>query len=336
MAVNGCCTEWEQEIVLFHDDELSEAGAERVRKHIARCAACSAFSSDFIRSESLLAGSVRGMTEPFTPDDAFAGGVMAALEDRSPDTIWTRLQAWLYDQAVVTYVRTRPHMAVAISLLICLAGALFAAQVGDVADGRTLSLQRSGKIQQITLLEPIFIARPEGEYFELPDGSILFASQGSWFSVESFQEGGGDASVGNDRRISLKSGELFIDVRKAKEAFCIVTANAETTVFGTQFYVGVSLQGDRRTTVAVREGRVMVEKHGRNQTGSTMLAAQEQTIVSTHGGRILLRPPETIEADLLARLDRFYDARNDRSMRQDPALSPAVKDGSLLLESLEN
>ncbi len=335
MAAKGCCTEWEQEVVLYHDGELSESGCSRVDRHLTKCAECSTFLSDLSQEESMLAGRLRRQAAPFTPNPAFSSGVMHLLKHRSPETIWTRMQGWLYEMTVVTYVRSRPHMAAAISLLLCLAGALLSAQVGDVSDDQYFNITRSGKVMRTTLYDLMYIVRPEGEFFELPDGSTLYASPGTWFSIESFQEGGGAASVGSDRRISLKSGEIFIDVRPAKEAFSVVTANSKTTVFGTQFYVGVEVGSDKHSLVAVREGRVIVEKRGRSMMGSTVLTDQQQTNVLTRNGKTILSAPDPIGPSLLARLDRFYEARNDRSLQQQAPIAPEFEGSLPFVEGLE-
>ncbi|MDP8244964.1 MAG: FecR domain-containing protein [Candidatus Hinthialibacter antarcticus] len=334
MAVKGCCTEWEQEVVLYHDGELSESGCSRVDRHVNKCADCSAFLSELSLEESMLAGRLRRQAAPFAPDVAFSANVMYLLEHRSPETIWTRMQGWLYEMTVVTFVRSRPHMAAAISLLVCLVGALLTAQVGDVASDQYFNITRSGKVMRTTLYDLMYVVRPEGEFFELPDGSTLYASAGTWFSIESFQEGGGAASVGNDRRVSLKSGEIFIDVRPAKEAFSVVTTNSKTTVFGTQFYVGVEVGADKHTLVGVREGRVIVEKLGRSMMGSTVLTNEQQTNVITRNGKTILSAPDPIDTSLLARLDRFYEARSDRSLQQKAPIAPKFEGGLPLVEGL--
>lgn len=328
MAAKGCCTEWEQEVVLYHDGELSESGCARVDRHLNKCADCASFLSDLSQEELMLAGRLRRQVSAFTPGPQFSAGVMNLLEHRNPETIWTRLQHALYDLTVVTFIRSRPHMAAAISLLVCLVGALMSAQVGDVANEQYFNITRSGKVLRTTLYDLMYVARPEGEFFELPDGSTLYASPGTWFSVESFQEGGGAVSVGSDRRISLKSGEIFIDVRPAKEAFSVVTANSKTTVFGTQFYVGVEVGANKHTLVGVREGRVIVEKLGRSVMGSTVLTNGQQTNVITRNGKTVLQAPDPIDEELLARLDRFYEARSDRTLQQKAPVAPKF-DGKL-------
>ncbi|MBI1390056.1 MAG: hypothetical protein GC154_16565 [bacterium] len=325
MAAKGCCTEWEQELVLYGDGELAKDGSERVERHLHKCQECSSFYNEMVREENLISGALRRQAAPFAPRDAFSESVMMALEARSPETVWTRLQNYLHELTVVTYVRTRPHMAAAISLLICLAGALIAPQINTPSEDHYIHVTRNGKVFRVSLLEPIHVWNAEGEFFELPDGSILYATAGTWFSLEAFQEGGGAASVGSDRLISLKSGELFVDVRPAKEAFSILTTNSRTTVFGTQFYVGVQVGVDKHTTVGVRQGRVIVEKQARNQLGSTVLTDGEETHVISRNSKVTLSAPDTIDPELLARLNRFYDARSDRTMQRLEPNLPAIE-----------
>jgi hypothetical protein len=314
MRINCCCTEWEQEIILFLDNELSPQGHARVKKHIKKCAACAEFCRELEREEYLLSGAVRQEAESFLPADSFTDSVMKALPDSRPlDLGWKVVELVLSGSRFV-WAQAVNHAAIAASLLICLIGTLVTLKMGYVKENPTLYITRNQTLYPCYVKEPILVTRPEGEFFEFPDGSLAYATKDTWFTIESYQEEKNNSNVGKDRQISLKFGELFLDVRPAKEGFTVSCANSKAKVFGTQFYVSANLGEYFVTTVAVREGQVMVEKQ--NLTGYTVIKAGEMTRIFGKNNRIALGLPETINSILLKKLIRFDSSLNDRSAQR--------------------
>lgn len=337
MADNGCCMEWEQEIVLYHDNELSPESCLRVEKHLRKCSRCSEYYTALAREERFMAGRLRHQFAAPLSNRAFTDQVMRRLPAQ-PLSASERAMEWAKEYAEWMFASGRRSVALAMTLLICALGAYWAVQVGLHIEETTLNIQRNGAIFRTTLLEPLSSTFETGEYFELPDGSILYATQGTWFQIESFPNHDEERSdIEEERRIKLVLGELFIDVQSRRETFSVVIENnAKITVHGTQFYVATDRYSNViQTKVAVREGRVNIEKM-RNQLGATYIHSEEMTSVNTINGSIQLQFPETIDPLLLERLDLFDEQKDNPSMRWEAPLplpvkeSPIYEDGELL------
>lgn len=308
MVANGCCTEWEQEIVLYLDNEISAEMGLRVEKHLRKCSECSAYYAEVAREERFLAGRIRHAVEADLPGEAFTAQVMRSLPEQPLGWV-DQVKQYVAEGGAWLMAPRQRSLAFALTLLICSIGLYFTLYVGQQTQERYLNIQRSGSLFRTTLMEPFYIDNPAGERFGLPDGSVLFATRGTWFSIDSFPDAKtSNANIGEDRRISLKSGEVFIDVEPAKEAFSVVTMNSKTTVFGTQFYVRTDSHQDgyRDTLVAVREGRVIVAKQGRKPMGSTELTDQQMTRVTTLKENTHLQVPCRVEEDLHTRLESIF------------------------------
>ncbi|MEW6237480.1 MAG: FecR domain-containing protein [Candidatus Omnitrophota bacterium] len=311
MNAKGCCTEWEQEIILYLDNELSSDGCGRVEKHLKRCENCANFYYGAEREERLLAGALRQQAKTGYHTLAIADNVMDALPGFQPITLSRRskdlglfFSQFLMDQG-------RRHAAIAASILVCILGMYATLQMGYVTEEPFIHIERSGVLVSSPYRQPYFIVRPEGEFFEFPDGSVIYASPNTLFSVENYPEIEEKNSVGMERRIRLQSGELFIDVQPREEGFTVVCPNGTAKVVGTQFYVNVTSGATKITTVAVREGIVLVETKGRN----TRTAAGQMTRLwsMSNGKKISLQLPEPTRLDLKRRLDVFNQCIGDRS-----------------------
>lgn len=323
MNKTGCTPQWEQELMLYLDGELNRDDALRIETHLVECPACEEFYHGLTREERLLAGHLRHEIEANRPDSAFTHSVMERLPEHTPSVV-----------AVLRHALTRrvPRLrwgtvAVAATLLVCCVAIVATLNTGTPLEEQLIRVVRNGIVEAKPLYSLYYVDNDNGEFFELPDGSTLYATRGTWFSIDSFpKDDPGSTIVQNDRMISLKVGEVFAQVNRAKEAFSIVTANSQTRVFGTHFYVGAD--GTRETTVAVRKGRVYVDKIARGQIGAVELVGgieingrvvgAKMTTVQTRDDRqVILDSPSDISGELLDRLAVFFQAVQNRSLRPD-------------------
>jgi hypothetical protein len=316
MPTNGCCTEWEQEIVLYLDDELSPQGRSRVERHLSRCLSCSSFYRELEREEYLLAGRLCHEAHPFFPTDEFTDEVMNTLPVSNPRTYSRKIVELVCAVSRIAASKGHRHVAVAASILICLAGVLVTLSMGNMPQERMVKIKRFGTFYDYRIHEPIYVTDSRGEFFEFPDGTTAVATNGTCFTIESYQEGSSDSNVGEDRQLRLMFGALFLDVRAAKERFSVRCANARASVFGTQFYIHINRGPHKETTVAVRQGRVQVEKLGQDQMVNTVLSERQMTRVYSTNGVVRLQTPSPIDGALLRDLDLFDKARSDRSFQQ--------------------
>lgn len=302
MASNGCARQWEEDIILYLDGELSAEQGLEVEKHLMNCPQCAGFFNQIAREERLLAGQLLHRMESTPRPDSIAPAVMNALPSH-PQTFPQRLvRSFLSRQPV-----SRRTLAVAATLLICLVASFISMQMAPVQQEQVVLVARNGLSEPKPLFSGYYVENPDGDYFDLPDGSSLYATSGTFFTIESFpRPDSEDNPVAIDRRLRLHSGELFIRVQKRDEdAFTVVSANSKTTVFGTHFYVGVT--EPRQTVVAVRRGQVHVDKRARNQIGAVQLTDERMTRVTTgSNGVVELLRSHTVDTDLLNRLAYFY------------------------------
>jgi len=315
MADKSFNTEWEQEIGLYLDNELSESNRERVERHLKRSEASARYYRILQREEQHLAGRLRHEIQPYLKSSQFTNSVMDALPAHPTHPLWHKIKSW--SKATIVFFRTPGYsrVALAASILVCVAGILASLYLSTPEEPRILNLKKNGRIVSMTLPEYILVNHLEGEFYEFPDTSFAYAVTGTLFSIENYQEGSGEAYVGNDRRLTLNNGELYIDVNPQNEGFTVETGNAKVTVFGTQFYISSK---NRITTVAVREGKVMVEKNGRNQHGNTLVTAGQTTKVLTQDGNIILSHPKPINSALKENLNLFNDAYQNRDTLKNP------------------
>jgi hypothetical protein len=265
----------------------------------------------------LIGGRLRHLSEANFPNKDLTDQIMNSLPSSSVATLRGRVVEWFRVKNETFFRPARVHLAVAASLLICFIS-LFAVFQMDAQPVETyIAIKHNSVNREVRLPYTFTVNSEKGEFFEFPDGSLAYATKGTVFYVDSYQQGSSDKHVGTDRRIQLIMGELFFDVQPANEGFNVICANAKTTVFGTQFYVGTQPGSNRFTVVAVREGQVFVEKIGKNQLGSTRLKADQGTRIVTRDGNVTLMPPVIMRPmnTLMQRLNAFNLARSDRKVR---------------------
>lgn len=313
----GCCTEWEQEILLYLDRELPSDGNERVQRHLERCDECARFYRIIDREEQLLSGRLRHKVEMTFDPEIISELVMNDIPAFQPITFPQRVKEQVGLAFSFLMDRNRRHYSLAASILICVVGILFAMQVGSVTDEQTINIVRNGTYMRVASKEPIWINLDEGEFIELPDRSVLYATKDTCFSVDSYNTEHNDSNIDDERSLRLITGSLCIDVnpRPEKIGFSVVCPNAKATVFGTQFYISATTGPNKTTLVGVREGRVMVQKLGQNV--STLLNPKEMTSVSSFNGKVYLRIPYSIQPEIRKILDCFdEETRGNRSARR--------------------
>ena len=247
MANKGCCIEWEQETILYLDNELPDSGRSRVEKHMRQCKFCSALYREMERETQLIGGRLRHLAEVGMPDIYdnrsgncglnFTNAVMNSLPTSSVVSLQGRVKEKIRYISEMIKGPARIHLAVAASLLICILSIFTAFQFNAKTQNTCIAIKRNGVTQQIAMLNPILVSYEDGEFFEFPDGSIAYATKNTAFNIVSYQQGSDPKRIGTDRRIDLMQGEMFFDVEPANEGFNVICANAKTTVFGTQFLV---------------------------------------------------------------------------------------------------
>lgn len=311
----GCCTEWEQEIYLYLDNELSSSGRERVERHLEKCDRCSRFCRVSEQEEQLLAGRLRHQAEFDFLQEAIADCVMDGIPVLQPKTLVQRVVELGCRTAHFFYDQNHRHYALAASLMICVAGILAAMNM-EVPEDHRIQIKRNSTYYPANVMDPILVSLNGGETFEFPyDGSVIYASKDTIFTILSYPKKENDSyNIGVDRRLNLISGELFVEVKPSptKEGFSIVNANSEIRVYGTQFYVSVKRDPIKVTTVAVSRGQVIVDKRG-EQRGSTILKAREMTqVVTGRNNQNSLANPKQINSNTLRRLNKFNDFLDHR------------------------
>jgi len=95
-------------------------------------------------------------------------------------------------------------------------------------------------------------------------------------------------TIDGERKITLDSGRIFLDVARSQGRFKVVTPMGEVTVFGTRFDV---LVAPDRTTVIVEQGEVQLSHHD-NPKLFRMLKPGQRAFVETGRDDI---PVETVD-----------------------------------------
>jgi len=316
MVDNGFNTEWEQEINLYLDNELSQAGRERVEKHLDRSEASSRYYRIVQREDQLLSGRMRHELNSSFKADNFTNAVMDSLPGNPANPFVQKIKHGWEQVLAYFYADGSRRLALACSIVVCVVGILASMQFSTPDEHNFINIKQNG-VYSRAMLPGLFLVRDsQGQFIELPDTSMVLAPQGTLFSIENYQEGSAETSVGTERRLSLKTGELFIDVHPEKEGFSVVCTNAKATVFGTQFYIATTPGPKKETIIAVREGSVMVEKQGRNQRGSTVVSPGQMVKVLSERDNVILRAPEPMTSEISIRLDEFHRLRSDRSSQR--------------------
>ena len=132
MASNGCCLEWEQELMLFLDNELSSNRRSRVEKHVLHCSSCARFSHELQREELLLAGHLQHEVQEPVAGPVWTERVMQAIPHTATQRFRWRMTESFVDFSHFLLAEGRWHVAVALSILICVVGKLAVIRVRDV------------------------------------------------------------------------------------------------------------------------------------------------------------------------------------------------------------
>lgn len=277
MVHEGCFPEWEQEIWLYLDNELPEEDRIRVERHLENCRRCREFLVDIRPVEDCIrshfhAAVAEPLPENFTDEvmDNLPGMVAQPRYRR----FWLALRRNLTPQAIGPAVRRHPATVAALFLL-CV-GTLFSMWLGRVEeDYRVRLIAHDGEAFRLRLSESIRCTNLDGRTYELPDGSMLFARSGAVFSIEAYQ------NHGDDRWISLRRGEIWLDVEtESKEGFTVSTPQARVKVIGTCFAVRLK---QRMTCVEVARGSVLVENIDQGHPRSCRLKASEKITADRRG-----------------------------------------------------
>lgn len=287
-----CFPEWEQEIWLYLDNELPEEDRIRVERHLENCRRCREFLVDIRPVESCIrshfdAAAAHPLPENFTDEVInYLPSMIALPRYRS---LWLALGRYLTPRVIGGAMRRHP-VTVAALFLLCV-GSLFSAWLGRVEyDYRVKVIASGERAFLVDLSESIWCEDPDGQLYELPDESLLFAQSGAVFSIEAYQ------NHGDDRWISLKRGEIWLDVitKDQREGFTVSTPEARVKVMGTCFAVR---REERKTCVQVVRGSVLVENVGRGTPKSCRLNVAERVTADRRGRLVDWGPvkPQRVE-----------------------------------------
>lgn len=319
MPNQGCTQEWMQEIVLLIDNELPESRRHQTDEHIKHCRSCHVFYHTMLREDRLLAGQVQHETPDLQPQ--FSQAVMNSIEEQAVPTIVDRSNHWFKTFKLYMQGEGKWHTAVAATIIGCLIATYMSFHLGNITDPYYLPMMKSGEQYTAILPDDFVVNKENGEFYYLFDGSVIYATPNSSFVITDYPKNINEDPVDKERRIVLWYGQLFLDVAPANQGFTVVTPNAEVKVFGTEFYVFSSKGQDKHTTVAVKEGRVMVEK--RNQTSFTVLTDDEMTSVHGVADQIHMHQPVRIAPFLYDALKTFVGAVEQKLYEEKfPSIQP--------------
>ncbi len=314
MPSHGCTQEWMQEIVLLIDNELPENRRQATESHIAQCRACQVYYHSALREERLLAGQVQHDCNPLPP--AFANQIMAEVDRHAVPSYLQISFNHMYNVYEYLKGEGKWHAAVAVSIFVCFIATYMSFQVRNPADIYRVPMLKNGEPYTAILPERFHVNSNKGEFFYFPvDGSVVYATSGTSFVLSDYPKNIANAPIDAERRLELQYGDLFLDVAKADQGFTVITLNAETKVWGTQFLVSASKGKNKHTRVAVYEGSVMVEK--RNHHGYTVLSDNLMTQISGIANSITMLPPREMGAKLKAHF-RVFDNAIDKKTYQVP------------------
>ncbi len=141
--------------------------------------------------------------------------------------------------------------------------------------------------------QPTSVFAPHGEQLthQLPDGSSLILNSGT--RVE-YRKNFGESS----RELTLKEGEIFLNVEHSSTPFIVETFDAQTTVLGTSFNVrSWPNEIDAATDVAVESGQVQVSPHGDTDLAVVLNAGQSAKIQPDGQRPVVTLQTETVVDD---------------------------------------
>jgi len=305
MLNQGCTQEWMQEIVLLIDNELPDCRRKQTDEHIHHCRDCQVYYHSLLREDRLLAGRIQHDTQALSPSFSFE--VMNSIEKQTIPSLMEKM----YNRFAVMYkymlAEGTWHTAVAVTILGCIFATYMSFHLGNAADPYYLPMMKNGELYTAVLPDDFIVNDDNGEFFYLPDGTVIYAAKNTSFVLTDYPKNVLEDPIDAERRIILWYGQLYLNVAPASQGFTVITPNAETKVFGTQFYVYSSLgRTNKHTTVAVKKGKVMVEK--RNQNGYTVLTDNLMTQISGIADTITMMKPLTMPSNIRDALNAFAAA----------------------------
>jgi len=290
MISEGCFQEWEAEILQYLDGELGESDRLRVERHVQTCRRCRAFLADMGPIERSIDQHFRATASENPLPEDFIQKVMSSLPSMiSLPWHWKiRLAIREFSSREGLKRLIGQHPVTAGALVLFVIGTLSSIWLNHLEYDYRVKINAWGnKTFDVSLSQSVICENPNGQMYELPDGSLIFAQPGAVFSVEAYQK------HGDDRWVRLRRGEVWLDVRgDVREGFTVTTPEARLKVTGTCF--AVKLEPDV-STVEVARGNVLVENVGRG-----------------HPKSCYLKPKKKISANRGGRLVEFGDVNSDR------------------------
>ncbi len=322
MWSEACFSEWEQEILLYLDNELSPESRTRLEGHLNRCVHCRRFVEDQRRFESELGFDLRLKQRSHTLPNDFTEKIIENLPGMLPLHRWQRLrlfweQTWCPQHWWQFTVR---HAAVVISLflLIVIGGGSFFLNIPE-EDYDVRVIQVAKKAFLIPLGEPITNTAKEKVMYRLPDNSHIIVQPDSSFRIDAYQH------QGDDRALSMSRGEIWCDVLPSDEGFSVTTPHAIVRVMGTRFSVKVT---SAETKVEVVEGQVLIEKR---EGGLPKTAAVRSGHHSSVPRRGRIRVPARLDQERIkeiqvafVRIDEFRTLYEELHAPKDKSTSEAA------------
>lgn len=282
-----CFSEWEEEILLYLDNELPPEGRARVELHLQRCVHCQRFMGEQRRIETELGFDLRLKQRAHSLPADFTHSVTANLPGMKPLPF---VQRWL-----IAWENTwRPddwwagicrHAAVAVSLLLLLLVGGGSSLLDASDENYGIQIVEVGK-RAFTLPMGNMIANDSDHtvMYRLPDYSHILALPKTSFHIDSYQH------LGDDRAIRIARGEIWCDVLPTSEGFSVKTPHATVRVIGTRFAVKVALD---KTGIDVVRGQVLAEKREGGMPKTAAVLEGHKTVIPRRGR---IQFPSRIEA----------------------------------------
>ncbi len=311
-----CFSEWEQEIWLYLDGELSSEDRLRVERHLEHCRRCREFLADVQPVEDRFSFHLQASAAAHPLPVNFTKKIMSKLPGMIPmpwyQRLWSLARYGMTPEGIERTFRYHPVTAMALFILcvVTLFSVWLANQGGDYFVEVT---PVEGKPFRVRLSESIRCDDPEGRIYELPDSTLVLAETGAVFSIDAYLDNG------DGRWISVKRGTVVFDVESIpREGFTVTTPQASIKVMGTCF--AVSLEG-RETAVEVASGSVLVEDAGREYAKYCILKPGESVTADHRRG---LLNWSRIEACRVHELLGPFDEIRAKADEQSPPRSDAL------------
>lgn len=254
------CSEVEQEIQSYIDDEIEKAKALIIEEHISNCVRCRSLFEEYRKVNAVL----HEAFYPYRLKESLDGEVMGKIprrENSYEQAHALTLRVKKYNKPGLLFTRVVPHIAVA---LIAILGTYIFIKWPSIKEVHQSSigyaiatedyafLTQGEKIQKIGHDKPISLIL--NSYIETSDKGFCFVGFTDNTMLKLAQNT--RIKIIDNRNIELVRGKILCEVSRTPKLFRIRTEQGQITVLGTKFQVELI---DGKLTTTVISGEVKVE-----------------------------------------------------------------------------